>query len=227
LTQPQVDAVRQIYAGFRDPQTNQLAFAGYEPGSENSGGQSWRTYFLDPPEPMRLDFFRFFLFHDPNWDWHTLDFSGDLAYADTQLGFMNATNPDISAFTHRGGKLLLFAGWADPVVPPQDTIAYYGAVSAAMGGPAKISSSVRLFMVPGMAHCGGGPGPNLFDALGALDEWVTQNKPPARIFASHVSAGGKIDRTRPLCAYPQVARYRGSGSIDDADRFTCAPPPPK
>ena len=92
-----------------------------------------------------------------------------------------------------------------------------------LGGPAKASNSVRLFLAPGMGHCGGGEGPNVFDKVGALEQWVEQGKAPEKLIASH-STNGKVDRTRPLCPYPQVAKYKGTGSIDDAANFVCRAP---
>jgi feruloyl esterase len=127
---------------------------------------------------------------------------------------------DYSAFKARGGKLIMYTGLADPVVSPFDTITYYESVAKAMGGMAATQSFFRFFPAPGMAHCGGGPGPNTFDTLAALDAWVERGTAPDSIPASH-STRGTVDRTRPLCAYPAVARYRGTGSTDDAAHFTC------
>ena len=104
-----------------------------------------------------------------------------------------------------------------------NTIKYYERVVENLGGPAKASSNVRLFLAPGMGHCGGGEGPNVFDKVGALEKWVEQGKAPESLNASH-STGGNVDRTRPLCPYPQVARYKGAGSIDDAANFVCRVP---
>ena len=136
---------------------------------------------------------------------------------------MNATNPDMKAFFSRGGRLLLYHGWADMLVPPMNTIKYFVQVVTNMGGAAKASEHVRLFMAPGMGHCSGGEGPDTFDKVKALEDWVERGKAPARIDASH-SASGLIDRTRPFCPYPQVARYSGSGSSDDAANFVCKAP---
>jgi feruloyl esterase len=225
LTPTEEAAVRKVYAGAKNPRTGQLIFGGFPMGSEFlAGGQSWRAYLLDPKEPMRVDLFRIFLFHDPNWDYRTIDWERDLAYANEKLSFMNSNHPDLSAFRKHGGKLLLYGGWADPVVSPLDTVGYFENVQKTMG-TAAAGEFVRLFMAPGMAHCGGGPGPNQFDALAAVDEWVVKGVAPAKLIAAHLM-DGKVDRTRPLCAYPQVARYKGSGSIDEAANFVCAMPRP-
>ncbi|MFN7919124.1 MAG: tannase/feruloyl esterase family alpha/beta hydrolase [Bryobacteraceae bacterium] len=227
LSQPQIEGIRKVWAGLRSPRNGERIFAGFPKGTEAFGDapqQSWRAYLLDPAEPMRAEALRYFLFHDPAWDWRTVDYDRDLAFADRELSFMNATAKDLSPFAARGGKLLLYAGWSDPIVPAEDTIAYYDAVTKAMGGAQKTQAFARLFVAPGMAHCAGGPGPNQFDSLGAMDRWVTRGEAPQKLIASHTTAG-KVDRTRPLCPYPMVARYRGSGSTGDAANFTCVAPP--
>jgi feruloyl esterase len=114
----------------------------------------------------------------------------------------------------------MYTGWADPVVPPQDTAAYYEGVVKTMGGAEKTREFFRFFPAPGMGHCAGGPGPNQFDAIGALEQWVEKNVAPDRLIASHVT-NGKVDRTRPLCMYPLVARWKGTGSSDEAANFSC------
>jgi feruloyl esterase len=223
LTQPQVDAVKKMYDGVRSPRTGDVIFTGWPRGSEAFGDtsiESWRTYVMDPPEPMRVGFFRYFLFHDPNWDWRTIDWDRDLAYAEQKLPFMQAVERDLTPFKKRGGKLLMYTGWADPVVPPQDTSMYYDAVVKTMGGIDKTREFFRFFAAPGMGHCSGGPGPNQFDALTALEQWVEKGTAPDKLIASHVT-NGKVDRTRPLCVYPFVARWKGTGSSDEAANFTC------
>jgi feruloyl esterase len=223
LTAPQVEATRKMYEGTKNPRTGELIFAGWPRGSEGFGDsaiQGWRQYVLDPQEPMRLGFFRFFLFHDPNWDYRTVDWDRDLAYAEQKMPYMAAVERDMSPFKKRGGKLLMYTGWADPVVPPHDTVAYYDAVVKTMGGLDKTREFFRLFLAPGMGHCSGGPGPNQFDALAALEQWVEKGLAPDKLIASH-GTNGKIDRTRPLCVYPLVARWKGTGSSDDAATFSC------
>jgi len=223
LTAPQVDAARKMYEGLKNPRTGEQIFTGWPRGSEGVGDsaiQSWRQYVMDPAEPMRVGFFRYFLFHDPNWDYRTIDYDRDLAYAEQKLPFMAAVEKDLTPFRKHGGKLLMYTGWADPVVPPQDTVAYYEAIVKANGGLERTRDFYRFFIAPGMGHCSGGPGPNQFDALTALEQWVEKGAAPEKLTASHVT-NGKVDRTRPLCLYPQVARYKGTGGSDDAANFTC------
>ena len=226
LTPPQVDAIRKVYDGARNPRTGEQIYSGWARGSEgfdDNAIASWRQYLLDPGEPSRIGLFRYFLFHDPNWDVRTLDYDRDLAFAEQRLAHLPAVERDLSAFKKRGSKLLMYGGWMDPVVPPQDTAAYYEAVAKTMGGYEAIKPFFRLFMAPGMGHCSGGPGPNQFDAVAALEQWVERGVAPAMLLASHAT-NGKVDRTRPLCPYPQIARYKGTGSIDDAANFACVNP---
>jgi len=223
LTAPQVEAARKMYEGLKNPRTGEQIFTGWPRGSEGFGEnpiQSWGQYVMNPAEPMRVGFFRYFLFHDPNWDYRTIDYDRDLAYAEQKLPFMSAVEKDLTPFRKHGGKLLMYTGWADPVVPPQDTVAYYDAVVKANGGLERTRDFYRFFIAPGMGHCSGGPGPNQFDSLTALEQWVEKGAAPEKLIASH-STNGKIDRTRPLCLYPQVARYKGTGGSDDAANFTC------
>lgn len=214
LTESQVSAVRRIYDGARNARTGARIFAGWERGSETG----WGAYFVGHTEPARIEFWRYWVFSDPNWDPDSFDFDKDVAYADAQLGAISANDSNLTAFREHRGKLVMYQGWADPVVPPEDVIRYYESVGRTMGA---VADFYRLFMVPGMSHCAGGAGPDSFDALGALDQWVTQGIAPDRIIASH-STNGKVDRTRPLCPWPQVARWKGSGSTDDAAQFVCA-----
>jgi feruloyl esterase len=223
LTTPQVDAARKMYEGTKNPRTGELIYTGWPRGSEGFGeaaGQSWRQYVVDPTEPMRVGFFKYWLFHDPNWDYHSIDWERDLAYAEQKLPFMAAVDKDLTPFKKRGGKLLMYTGWSDPVVPPQDTVAYYDSVVKTMGGLEKTREFYRFFLAPGMGHCSGGPGPNQFDHLTALEQWVEKGVAPEKMIATH-STAGKVDRSRPLCVYPQVARWKGTGSTDEAANFAC------
>jgi feruloyl esterase len=166
------------------------------------------------------------VFRNPKWDYRTLNFDSDVALADKlDNGVLNATNPNLKEFFAQDGKLLLYHGWSDPAIAPENTINYYDSVVAAMGGAQKVQNSMRLFMVPGMNHCGGGDGPTHFDSVEALEQWIEKGKTPDRIVAVHFPRGthdAKPDRTRALCSYPQVAKYKGSGSTDDASNFVCS-----
>ena len=138
---------------------------------------------------------------------------------------IDSTDPNLSAFVARRGKLLLWHGWTDGLIPAQNTIDYYEKVLATMGAE-RVKDSVRLFMAPGVDHCSGGEGTFQIDALEAIDAWVESGKAPEQLVASRPLAGG-ARRTRPLCPYPQVARYRGQGSTDEASNFACEPPRPR
>jgi feruloyl esterase len=138
---------------------------------------------------------------------------------------MNAVDPTKlqGVFAH-GGKILMYHGWNDPNITPLESIELYNQAVSANGGLAKTYDEMRLFMVPGMNHCGGGEGPNAFDKMAPLTAWVEKGKAPESIVASHMGTDGSSDRTRPLCPYPQIAKYKGTGSIDEAQNFVCAKP---
>ena len=216
LTAPQLATLKKIYDGPRNPRTGARIMPGFPIGSESG----WTGYFVGQREPARTDFWRLWVFNNPAWEWRNFDFDADLAYADRKLAAVNAVETDLREFRANHGKLLIYQGWADPVVPPEGTILYFEAMEKRMQGPRATSDFARLFMVPGMGHCSGGVGPSSFDALSALDVWATNGTAPAKIVASH-STAGKVDRTRPLCPYPLTARWKGTGSTDDANSFYC------
>ncbi len=221
LTAPQVAAAKKIYSPATNPRTGAELFLSFVPGTELGWGSQ-----AQGPEPSAniYDQYRYVVFKDPNWDWKTFDFDKDAARGDRPENvIMNATSPDMKTFFAHGGKLLLYHGWSDNQVPTLNTIKYYDGVVKNLGGADKTADHVRLFLAPGMGHCGGGEGPNVFDKVGPLEQWVEHGNAPAVIVASHLT-GGAVDRTRPLCAYPQVAKYKGSGSINDAANFSCAMP---
>jgi feruloyl esterase len=157
----------------------------------------------------------------PDYDYTTFDFDKDAALLEAWGKLANANNPDLAKFRRRGGKVLMTYGWADAILQPLMGVNYYERAVATNGPDTR--DFFRLFMVPGMAHCAGGIGPDRHDAMTALINWVEKGKAPDAIVASKVT-DGKVVRTRPLCAYPQVARYSGQGSIDDAANFRCVAP---
>jgi feruloyl esterase len=220
LTPKQVQSVKTIL-GPAKTSTGEVIFPSYQPGTE----LAWGLLIGGPaPYDTALDQFRYMVFNDPKWDWRTFDVDRDMAKADRKLkGLLTAIDPkSMSPFFQRGGKLLTYQGWSDQDISPLASVNFYKSVKSSLGDPA-VSSSMRLFMVPGMGHCGGGEGPNTFDMMVPLEQWVEKGQAPTRIEASH-STNGTIDRTRPLCPYPQVARYKGTGSIDEAENFTCQLP---
>jgi len=230
LTPGQVGAVQRIYDGPSN--SSGLIYQGKPRSSE----WSWASLIIPRPGPppagnnnfpaqggFVFDFMNYLFFeHDPgpSFNWLDFDFETDAAQGAFMAQILDATNPDLSAFRGRGGKFILYHGWADGLIPPFGTVSYYEQVVDRVGSLKETQEFIRLFMVPGMGHCTGGPGPNVWDKLPALVDWVEHGVAPASIVASH-STGSVIDRTRPLCPYPQVARYQGTGSIDDAASFAC------
>ncbi len=219
LTAPQVEAARKIYAPATNPRTGAEIFPGLEPASE----LGWAGLAAGPtPMSIATDYFKFVVFENPAWDFKTFDFDKDVAAADLpDHAVVNAIDPDLTAFFRRGGKLLMYHGWSDPLIAPRNSVNYYTRAVTASGGAAAVKDSIRLFMAPGVGHCAGGDGPSNFDKLSVLERWVEQKAAPDRIVVSRFAAGGGTDRTRPLCPYPQVAVYSGTGSTDDAANFVC------
>jgi feruloyl esterase len=220
LTAAQVETARAIYSPVLNPRTRDIIFPGFERGSE----AGWATMAGPRIFGTGADLFKFVVFQDPNWDYRNFDFDSDVARTEkAENGLLNAGDPNLKAFMDRGGKLIQYHGWADPQIAPGSSVRYYKKVLDTMGGTTRVQSFYRLFMVPGMAHCGGGDGTSSFDMLAALEQWKEQGKAPDQVPASRVR-DGKVDRTRPLCPYPQVAKYKGTGSTDEAANFVCAAP---
>jgi feruloyl esterase len=184
-------------------------------------------------------FFANMVFENAAWDFKTLDFDSGVKLADDKFAAtLNATDPNLKDFEKHGGKLILYHGWSDIAIPPVSTVAYYNKVVATMGAK-KAERFTRLYMAPGMQHCFGGPGPSSFeqfgvgpagdaqhDALVALEQWVEKDAAPDKIiatkYANDMNPASGVKMTRPLCVYPRVAKYRGSGDINDAANFVCA-----
>jgi feruloyl esterase len=239
LTADQAHTVEQLYAGPRNPRTGEQLFPGAVPGGETGPG-GWGQWITGPAPGASLHailaggLFRYAGFEDPSWDWRTFDFDADFTFMSHKLGpTWDASDANFSRFQARGGKIIMYHGWSDPAISPLNSIDYYQRVTDAArrdayrahhdgdDGREETREFFRFFLAPGLQHCGGGPGPNTFDALGALEKWVEQGKAPRRI----VATGGIVPtRTRPLCPYPQTAQYLGRGSTDDAASFDCQGP---
>jgi feruloyl esterase len=215
LTPAEITTVKAIYASPVNPKTKR-AIAGLAPGSESS----WTDLgWSGPARSTGLELMRF-VTNNPQWSLAQFNFDSDVVLAEEKAGMMNALDTNLKPFFSRGGKIISYHGWNDPQISPLNVTQYYDRVVAAMGGRNNVIGNYRLFMVPGMAHCGGGTGTSTFDMVAALEQWVENKKAPDSIPASRAE-GGKVVRTRPLCAYPQVASYKGSGSTDDAANFVC------
>lgn len=244
LTAPEVTALEKIYRGPRNSRGEQI-FPGYEPGGElgNNGWAPWITG--SAPEKSLLfafgtQFFSNMVFSNPDWDYRKLNFDSDVQLTDRKLArILNATDPNLSTFKAHGGKLIMFHGWNDSAIAPVNTVNYYKSVVARMGLH-QTRDFLRLYMAPGVQHCALGPGPSAFGAsvegakldpqhsiFSALERWVEGGIAPDDIIATKYrnpanSASGAL-MTRPLCPYPEIARYKGTGDPNDARNFVCAP----
>lgn len=216
LTEAQVAAMREIYSGPKNPRTGERIFAGYEPGSEQQltaliGGKE--------PFPVATSYFRDIVFQNPQWDYKSFDYDKDLASAfRAAADILDVPSSGLGKFFAAGGKLLLSHGWSDGLIPADNTVDFYKSMTASLDAKTA-AASVRLFMVPGMGHCGGGDAPHGIDMLGAIDRWVETGRAPDKLIATRPQ--GEKPLSRPVCPYPQVAVYKGSGSTDDADSFEC------
>ena len=213
LTAAQVAAMRRIYDGARNPRTGELIYPAWPQGTEAGSAPA-----LVAALPPRNDFWRYWVFDNPEWKWQSFDFDKDMSFADKKVGaYVNNINPHLDPFVAKGGKLLLYQGWADPIGNAFDTIDYFEAVQ---GATRNAGASSRLYMVPGMNHCRGGVGADSFDQDAAIEHWVEDNMPPERLIAAHRE--GRATRfTRPLCPYPATAVYDGKGDPNSAASFAC------
>jgi feruloyl esterase len=220
LTNQQVLTLRALYSGPANS-AGESVYPGLMPGGETQ----WQPLVGGPvPFPIGPAIYGQMVFEDGNWDWRTFNYDADLAAAKAKLGdVMDAMDPDLRPFKHRGGKLILYHGWSDFGISPEATRRYYESVVEVVGGRTSAEDFARLFLLPGMGHCRGGTGPDTFDGLTPLVDWVERGTPPKRIVVAQI-ANGEVVRTRPLCPYPQIARWTGNGSLDDAASFECAEP---
>jgi feruloyl esterase len=233
LTDSEIEAVRRMYGGPTTSPGLQI-YPGLSPGGETRWERLWS-------DPKKLggsweSFYRFMVFQNPAWELSTMDFDRDPSLAKQKLGnILDPDNPDLARFADHGGKIIVYHGWADDMVPSQVSTEYYASVTAKLG-PQRVSSFYRLLMVPGMAHCGGGPGANVLfhseeaaavplkpdrDMLTALEQWVEHGRVPSSFVASRLDKDGAIERTRLVCAYPSIAKYRGAGDVNRAENWEC------
>lgn len=229
LTAAQVEGLRKLYQGPRDAKGKSI-LPGYPAGGEAvpNAWPLWISGDKAQHPSFARSFFANFVYSDTGWQLAQLNLDRDLKAARRLAPIVAADNPDLSAFKARGGKLIVYHGWADAAITPYSTIQYYDAVRAKMGVKSADAFS-RLFMVPGMSHCFSGPGPDSFDMLATLDGWVESGKAPDVVIAAKTDndyAGllgmpAKTLKTRPLCAYPKIARWDGKGSTDKAESFSC------
>ena len=238
LTPKQVTAVEKIWTGVTNS-AGELIYPGLVPGGEAAPG-GWGTW-VTGAEPYSSfhwrggeGFFRWFVFDDKDWDFRNFDYDRDLEYALEKVGpAIDADSPDLRALRDNGGKLIVYHGWSDPDISPVASINYFETVVDFIADDMRVpnyetalnstQNFFRLFMVPGMGHCSGGPGPDRFDALSALENWVENGIAPESITASKI-VEGEVTRSRPLCVYPEVATYSGRGSTDHEANFYCTVP---
>ena len=219
LTKAQVKTMRAVYEGVKNPRTGEHVFPGFQPGSEAQVG-----LLMSGPGPFMpaTSYMRDIVFKDPKWDFKSFDYDKDLATAyDAGASILNVPSDGLAKFFAAGGKLLLSHGWVDGLIPAGNTVAFYKAMLGTLDAKTA-AEQARLFMVPGMGHCAGGDGPFVFDPLSVIEAWTENGAAPNTIVVS--KPPGAPAMTRPLCPYPEVAKYSGKGSTDDAANFECIDP---
>lgn len=230
LAAEQITALEMIYQGAVNPRTGDQIYPGLELGGEGAqpGNAGWSMIMGDGPFFMDTAVLGGMGFETDDFQWRDFDFDGDVATINAKLfGVLNAINPDLRDFENKGGKLLMYHGWNDPGVMPQQTIDYYNSVIAyrekAMGSLdayLETAEYARLFMMPGMGHCRGGAGPDEVDFMSAIVDWVENDDAPEKLISSK-TIEGKETMSRPICPVPEMAVYDGRGDTNKASNFDC------
>jgi feruloyl esterase len=226
FTAADVNVIRKLWDGPRREDGTFLWYGLPRGADLNALWTSRGTPLRPVPFGISMDWFRYFLTQDPKFDGNAVTPAAFERFWDQsveQYGIVIGTDsPDLTAFRDRGGKVIIWHGWADQLISADGTVDYYTRVQREMGGAKKAAEFIRLFMAPGVAHCGGGAGPMPTGQLEALISWVEENRAPERLLATRPAQNGVPARSRPVCAYPLVPKYRGSGSTDDVANFTCS-----
>ena len=219
LTVAQVGTVRMLYTSPVNPSTNR-EITGLVPGSElNWTDLGW----TNSARSTGLELYRYLVYGDPNWTIDRFDFDTDIVKAEeTDDETLNALDPDLKPFFARGGKLLAYHGWSDAQISPLNATQYYERVVESVGSAEEVHDSYRLFMAPGMGHCGGGEGPSVFDKMALIEAWVEEGQAPDHVLATKFGPEGEVEMRRPLCAYPARAVYDGNGDPKREESFSCA-----
>lgn len=225
FTETDAEVIRRIWQGPRR-QDGSFLWYGLQRGADFSGLTSTGgTPVTGRPNPITMEWWRYFLTQNPKWEWTVLTPALYELYWDQSVEEFSAVlatdNPDLAAFRDRGGKLVLWHGWSDQLIYPEGTIDYYQRVQKQMGGAESTAQFARLFLAPGVGHCGGGPGPAPTGQFDAVVRWVEEGNAPEALSAVRRDAGGRVIRSRPLCPFPLLAKYKGLGGTDEAANFAC------
>jgi hypothetical protein len=226
FTQADADVIRKLWEGPRREDGSFLWYGLARGGDLSALWSSRGNPLKAAPFGITMDWFRYFLAQNPQLDGNTITPAAYELYWDQSVEEFGAVigtdNPDLTAFRDRGGKAIVWHGWADQLITPLGTIDYYSRVQVKMGGADKTAQFARLFLAPGVGHCAGGAGPAPYGQLDALVSWVEEGRVPEKLPAARRDQAGTVTRSRPLCKYPLVARYKGTGSTDDAPNFACS-----